>query len=408
MNMYLLVIILIIVLDWLLDEIKFRAIIKSLDPVVPAEFKDVVDAQEYHTNQNYNRRQVNFKRLKGYWGLLETILILGFGLFGILHRFVAGISENIYLQGIMFWAIFIGSQIIIDLPWGAYETFRIEEEFGMNKTTPKTFVSDIFKKNLLVALIGTPILLFVIYFFSNVSMAWLWIWAGITLFSLIMNYLAQDLIMPLFNKYTPLEEGELKDMITAYTTKQNIKLKGIYRMDGSRRSTKGNAYYSGFGNSKRIVLFDTLIEELSPEEIVGVLAHEVGHGKLNHITKMMVSGSVKMLIMIGFIGLFIDQAQFYAAFGIEGSPIYAGLALVMFLFAPVMLIISILGNYFSRAYEFQADAFARSTTGNAEALISGLKKLYVSSKNNLTPPKILVVLKYSHPPILERIKALKS
>jgi len=408
MNIYLLVVIVIIVLDWILDVVKLRVILRSLDPTVPREFKDVVDAEEYRQNQNYTRKHVAFKKIKNYWGLFETILILGFGLFGILHRFVAGISDSIYIQGILFWAIFIGIETIIGIPWDIYKTFGIDTEFGLNKTTPKTFVTDIIKKQFLTALIGTPILLFIIYFFTNVYLAWLWIWVGITLLSLLTQLLVHDVILPLFNKFSPLDEGELKDRIMSFAQAQNVKLKGIYKMDGSRRSTVGNAYFGGLGKFKRIVLFDTLIEQLSPDEIVAILAHEVGHSKLKHIPKGLVMGMISTLVMIGFVGIFIDVPQFYAVFGIDGSPVYAGLALVFYLFAPIMLFTSILRNYFSRIHEYEADAFAKAKTGDASSMISGLKKLYINAKSNLTPPRLEVVLKYSHPPILERIKALKA
>lgn len=408
MNIYLLVIIVIIVLDWILDLFKYRAILRSLGPSVPREFKNMIDAEEYRKNQNYTKKCVSFKKIKNYWGLFETILILGFGLFGILHRFVAGISDSIYIQGMLFWAIFIGIETILGIPWDVYDTFKIEAEFGLNKTTPKTFITDILKKLVLTALIGTPILLFMIYFFSNVYLAWLWIWAGITLISLLAGLLMHDLIMPLFNKFSPLDEGELKDRIMSFAQEQNVKLKGIYKMDGSRRSTVGNAYFGGLGKFKRIVLFDTLIEQLSPDEIVAVLAHEVGHNKLKHIPKGMVMSMISTLIMIGFVGIFIGIPDFYAVFGIEGSPVYAGLALVFYLFAPIMLLTSILRNYLSRIHEYEADAFAKAKTGNASALISGLKKLNINAKSNLTPPRMQVVLQYSHPPILERIKALKG
>ncbi len=408
MNLYLLVIIVIILLDWILDLFKYRAILSSLSPLVPDEFKDMVDAEEYRKNQNYTRKRVVFKKFKNYWGLLETVLILSLGLFGILNRFVTGFSDSIYIQGILFWAVFTVIETVIGIPWSIYETFVIEEEFGLNKTTPKTFVTDIIKQQLLFAVIGTPILMFMIYFFTNVALAWLWIWAGLTLFMLLSALLVQDLIMPLFNKFSPLDEGELKERIMSFAKEQNVKLKGIYKMDGSRRSTVGNAYFGGLGKSKRIVLYDTLIEQLSPDEIVAVLAHEIGHNKLKHIPKGIAMSIINILIMVGFVGIFIGEPQFYAVFGIEGSPVYAGLALVFYLFPPIMLVTSMLSSYFSRIHEYEADAFAKAKTGDAPALISGLKKLYLNAKSNLTPPRIEVVLKYSHPPILDRIKALKG
>lgn len=408
MNVYLLVIIVIILLDCILDLFKYRAILSSLIPLVPDEFKDMVDAEEYRKNQIYTRRKVVFKKFQNYWGLLETVLILCLGLFGILNRFVTGISDSIYIQGILFWAVFTVIETVIGIPWSIYKTFVIEEEFGLNKTTPKTFVTDLIKKQLLTAVIGTPILLFMIYFFTNVALAWLWIWAGLTLFSLLSALLVHDVIMPLFNKFSPLDEGELKDKIMSFAKVQNMQLKGIYKMDGSRRSTVGNAYFGGLGKSKRIVLYDTLIEQLSPEEIVAVLAHEIGHNKLKHIPKGIVMSIINLLIIVGFIGIFIGEPQFYAVFGIEGSPVYAGLALVFYLFSPIMLMTSMLKSYFSRIHEYEADAFAKAKTGDASALISGLKKLHLNAKSNLTPPRIEVVLKYSHPPILDRIKALKG
>jgi len=408
MNVYLVLVVAFLILDWVLDFIVHRAILKSLRPEVPAEFAAQLDRESYFQNQRYTSSKVSFSDAQTNFEVIKIIALIGSGAFGFLHGFVIQQSANIYVQSMIYVGIMIVFDTIIGTPWSVYQTFVLEAKYGFNRTTVKTFVLDMLKGLLLGIIIGTPILLFIIFFFSNVAFAWLWVWAGITLFSLVMAFIAPVVIMPIFNKFVPLEDGELKDSIESYAKAHDFKFKGIFKTDGSRRSSHANAYFAGFGKFKRIALYDTLIEKLSTDEIVSVLAHEVGHNKLKHTLKGFITGAIQTLMLFGFMGMIINNPSFYAAFGIEGTPIYAGLFLVFFLYTPISTLTKLITNYLSRQHEYEADAFAQRTVGTADYLISGLKKMSVDSKSNLTPPRLQVILEYSHPPILERINAMRN
>ena len=240
------------------------------------------------------------------------------------------------------------------------------------------------------------------------SLAWLYCWIAVTVFILILQFLAPVLIMPLFNKFTPLEDGELTERITDYARDQQFAIKGIYTMDGSKRSTRLNAFFTGFGRFRRIVFFDTLIKKLTTNEIVAVLAHEMGHFKRRHIFKMMAASILQMGIMFYILSLFLDNRQLFAAFGMEYISIYGGLIFFGFLYSPVSTLLSIFFNLFSRKHEYEADAWAVTTTQRPQDLISGLKKLSVHNLSNLTPHPFDVFINYSHPPVLQRIRAIEQ
>ena len=297
---------------------------------------------------------------------------------------------------------------IVGLPFSIYSTFFIEEKYGFNKTTAKTFVADIFKGLLLAVLLGAPIFALVLWIFSVVANAWLWAWGALSVIQIFIMFIAPVVIFPLFNKFTPLEEGELRTSIENYAAEQNYTLSGIFKIDGSKRSTKSNAFFTGFGKTKRIALFDTLIDNHSTEELVGVLAHEIGHCQRGHVKKGIVISMASTLLMFFILSLFITKQGLYAAFGIEGTPLYAGLVFFGFLYAPISMILGLLGNLLSRKHEFEADAYAAETTQAPGKMISALKKLSVDNLSNLTPHPLKVFLEYSHPPVLERIKALRA
>jgi STE24 endopeptidase len=239
-------------------------------------------------------------------------------------------------------------------------------------------------------------------------LAWLYSWGALVVVQMVLMYIAPVYIMPLFNKFEPLEDGELKSSIQDYAKKEGFALQGIFKMDGSKRSTKSNAYFTGFGKMRRIVLFDTLIEKHSVAELVSVLAHEVGHYKLKHITKMVAVSILSTGLMFYILSLFISQPGLYEAFGVEGTPLYAGFIFFGFLYTPINLILSIFGNIMSRKHEFEADAFAVNTAKEPDSMVAALKKLSVDNLSNLTPHPALVFMEYSHPPVLERIKAIRS
>jgi len=300
-------------------------------------------------------------------------------------------------------------QLEIQLPFSLYSTFVIENGFGLNRTTFGTFVLDILKTLLLAVALGGPILALILRFFERGgNAAWLYCWLLVVGFTIIMQFLAPVVIMPLFNRFTPLADGELKQAITEYAREQNFAIQGIYTMDGSKRSNRLNAFFTGFGRFRRIVFFDTLVEKLSIDELVVILAHEMGHFKKKHILKMMASSILQTGLMFFILSLFIQNAGLFAAFGMEHLSIYAGLVFFGFLYSPISTLLSVVGNVFSRKYEYEADGYAVSTTGKGPDLIAALKKLCLSNLSNLTPHPLQVFIQYSHPPVLRRIEAIKA
>jgi STE24 endopeptidase len=310
--------------------------------------------------------------------------------------------------GLVFAGLLLFAYHIISIPFSIYGTFVIEERYGFNKTRPKTFILDILKSWLIVAIIGSIVLSAVLWFFGKTGVwAWAYCWIAITLFQLFLMFIAPVTIMPLFNKFTPLGECGLKNAIENYAGSQNFKMRGVFTMDGSKRSTKSNAFFTGFGRYRRIVLFDTLIEKHTVEELVSVLAHEMGHYKKKHILKSMIISILTTGLMFYILSLFINNRQLFAAFKMEETSIYASLFFFGFLYTPIEMILSIFGNMLSRRHEYDADDYAVKTYGKPESMIEALKKLSVENLSNLTPHPIKVLLSYSHPPVLERIRAIR-
>jgi len=409
MNHYLIFILIVLVLEYLLNLLVSLLELRSLDPELPAEFRGYYDQKKYRKSQQYTRVTNRFSLLHNSFMLLVTLSFILAGGFNQVDLLARSFGLNNIATGLLFTGILALLLFIIDLPFSIYSTFVIEERFDFNTTTVKTFVLDMVKGTILTLCIGGPLLAAVLWFFTVAGdLAWLYCWAAVTVFTVIVQFIAPVLIMPMFNKFTPLEEGELKTAITDYARKQNFAIKGIYTMDGSRRSTRLNAFFTGFGRFRRIVFFDTLINTLTTNEIVAILAHEMGHFKLKHIFKMMAASVLQMGILFYILSLFINNQQLFAAFGMEHLSIYAGLIFFGFLYSPVSSLLSIVFNLFSRKHEYEADAWAVSTTQHPKDLISGLKKLCVHNLSNLTPHPFDVFINYSHPPVLQRLKTIQK
>ena len=313
------------------------------------------------------------------------------------------------VTGLLFIVLLMLAKSILSLPFSIYSTFVIEERFGFNKTTPKTFISDLLKGLLLGAVIGLPLLAGILAFFMFTGeWAWLFAWLAVTFFTLVMQYVAPTWIMPLFNTFTPLEDGELRAAIEDYTAKVNFPLQGLFVIDGSKRSSKSNAFFTGFGKNKRVALYDTLIENHTIPELVAVLAHEIGHYKKKHIIKGMLISIVHTGVLFFLLSIFLHSEGLFDAFYMQEMSVYAGLIFFGMLYAPIEMILSIFMQMSSRKHEYEADAYAAETTGNAADMISTLKKLSKDNLSNLTPHPFYVFLNYSHPPVLQRIEALKS
>ncbi|MDD2601259.1 MAG: M48 family metallopeptidase [Kiritimatiellae bacterium] len=384
--------------------------LKALDSHLPAEFADVYDDKKYEKSQAYLRVNTRFGGISSAISTCVTVLFLLLKGPGFLDRAVRSWSDSWVWQSLAFVGVLYGATLLLAIPFSAYRTFVIEEQFGFNKTTVKTFILDFIKSLLLTVLIGVPVYLCLIWFFRTFAEnGWLLAWVALTLFSLVLVYVAPVWIMPLFNKFTPLEEeGELNLAIRAMCRKANFTLKGVYTMDGSKRSSKSNAFFTGFGKNKKIALFDTLIEKHTTAELVAVLAHEIGHYKKKHIFQSMALSFLTSAMMLYLLGLILKSGAVFAAFGVAGSPVYAGLFIFGFIFSPISFVISVFQNILSRKNEYAADRFAAEITGEPMVMVDALKKLSADNLSNLTPHPLKVFLEYSHPPVLQRIAALIS
>jgi STE24 endopeptidase len=328
---------------------------------------------------------------------------------GWLDAGVRSLGLGEMLTGLVFIGALALAQGVLALPFGIYGTFVIETRFGFNTTTPRVFVMDRLKGVILGTVLGGGLLWAVLYAYSSLGqLAWLASWLVITVVTVVLLVVAPVWILPLFNRFTPLADGELRRAIEAFAKKQGFHLSGVFAMDGSKRSTKANAFFTGLGRNKRISLYDTLIDRMSVGEVVAVLAHEVGHSKLGHICIGFVLATAKMGLVLFVLQVFLGSAGLQEAFGVSKSSAHVGLALFGLAYQPLALLLGVVANAVSRRFEFQADAYAKAATGEPGALVSALKTLSLANLSNLTPHPLMVWLQYSHPPVLERIQRLMS
>lgn len=409
MNIYLIVILVTIAIDFVLDIVSNGLNIKALTKKLPEEFSEVYDEQTYSKSQEYTRVRTKFGFIIG---TFDLILVLGFwfaGGFNVLDEVVRAFGFGELVTGLCYISILMLAKSIISLPFSLYSTFVIEEEFGFNKSTLKIFFTDLLKGLFLAVIIGLPLIAGILSFFMySGELAWLYAWGAVTAFTLIMQYIAPTWIMPLFNKFTPLEEGELKTAIEEYTSKVDFSLKGLFVIDGSKRSSKSNAFFTGFGKNKRVALYDTLIENHTHDELVSVLAHEIGHYKKKHIIKGMITSIIQTGVLFFLLSIFLNSKELFDAFYMDQMSVYTGLIFFGMLYAPIEMILSIFMQMMSRKHEYEADAFAAETTGKPEDMISTLKKLSKDNLSNLTPHPFYVFLNYSHPTALQRIQAIRA
>lgn len=409
MNIYAIIILVTIAVDFILDLVSNYLNLKSLSKELPDEFEGFYDEETYAKSQEYTKTQTRFGFITGGFDLVVLLFFWFSGGFNWLDEIVRAWGFGELFTGLLYIAVLMVAKSVISLPFSIYSTFVIEERFGFNKTTPKTFVLDLVKGLGLGLLIGMPLLAGILAFFMYTGdLAWLYAWIAITLFSLMMQYVAPTWIMPLFNKFTPLEEGELRTAIEEYTDKVDFPLQGLFVIDGSKRSSKSNAFFTGFGNNKRIALYDTLIENHTNDELVAVLAHEIGHYKKKHIIKGMITSVIQTGAMLFVLSIFLQAEGLFDAFYMDEMSVYAGLIFFGMLYAPIDMILSVFMQISSRKHEYEADEFAATTTGKPEDMIATLKKLSKDNLSNLTPHPFYVFLNYSHPPALQRIKAIRE
>ncbi|MDD2305584.1 MAG: M48 family metallopeptidase [Prolixibacteraceae bacterium] len=375
---------------------------------LPEEVKDIYDEQEYQKQQAYEKVNFRFSMISSSFSFMLMFLMVLFAGFALVNNWALSVSVNPILTALVFFGILLLASDILTTPFSIYDTFVIEEKFGFNKTTPKTFVLDKLKGYLLGAIIGGGLLALIIYIYQlTTTNFWIYAWLVITGFSVFMVLFYSSLIVPLFNKQTPLQEGELKTAIEKFSAKVGFKLDNIYVIDGSKRSTKANAYFTGFGAKKRIVLYDTLINDMTTNELVAVLAHEIGHYKKHHVIWSLLLGTLQTGIVLFIFSLFVGSPELSAALGVEAPSFHIGLIAFGILYSPISMITGLFMNVFSRKNEYEADAFAAKYF-DANELASALKKLSVKNLSNLRPHPAYVFFHYSHPTLLQRLRALKQ
>lgn len=409
MNTYLIIILSIILVDYILDIVVDTLNVKYIKIDLPKEFEGYYDAEKYKKAQNYLKENTRFGIIVDSITTPITVAFILIGGFNYVDQIARGFQISSIPTGLIFAGILMLASQILSIPFSIYSTFVIEEKYGFNLTTAKTFILDIIKSWFLTAIIGGIIFAVILWFFDRTgNMAWVYCWIVVVIFQIVLTFIAPVVILPLFNKFFPLEDGELKTSIESYAKSQDFKLKGVFKMDASKRSTKSNAFFTGFGKYRRIVLFDTLIKKHTVDELVSILAHEMGHYKKKHILKSIIISIMTTGLMFFILSLFINNEGLFQAFKMENTSIYASLFFFAFLYSPINMFISILSNILSRKHEYEADTYASETYGKFESMISALKKLTVDNLSNLTPHPLKVFLSYSHPPVLERIQSLRK
>jgi STE24 endopeptidase len=382
--------------------------LRALNIQLPEEFRGWYDADRYRDSQNYLRANTLFSVLSSSMGVMCIILFTAVGGFGFLEEAVHGFSDNFYFQTVLFSILLITGVTIYSIPFAYYKNFVLEERFGFNTMTGATFIADTAKGYILSMILGGLLYTGIITVFQLLgTQAWIWAWIIYSLFQIILIILAPVLIMPLFNTFTPMNAGPLREKIKAYAEKINFSFSDIYSMDGSRRSRKSNAFFTGFGKYRKIALFDTLTEKMDDDEVVAVLAHEMGHFKKRHMLYMVTTALISGFALFALLGYLMSVPQFYLDFSISSNSLYFAPVIFAFFAIPLQMILGIISNYASRKYEFQADRFA-AQTNDGNALIRALKKLCVENLANLNPNPFKVILEYSHPPVLHRIRNISK
>lgn len=403
------IILLAIIFDFILNGIADYLNLKMLRNDLPQPFQGVYDPDRYRKSQQYLKVNTRFGWITGTFNVI-VILLFWFGKgFPLVDDWVRSLNYGPVITGLSYMGILVFIKSLLTLPFSIYSTFVIEERFGFNQTTWSTFVLDLVKGVLLAVLIGTPLLAGILLFFEYAGAnAWWYCWIAVTLYMLGVQFIAPTWIMPLFNKFSPLEEGELKSSILSYAGSINFPIENVYVMDGSRRSSKSNAFFTGFGKHRRIVLFDTLIKQHTAGELLSVLAHEMGHYKKKHIRQSIILGIIQMGIMLFLLSLFISYQGLFDAFYMPQKSVYAGLIFFGMLYSPLGFFIGIFMQMLSRKNETEADRFSVETTQDPHSMVEALKKLSINNLSNLLPHPLYVFLNYSHPPVLQRIQAIQG
>jgi STE24 endopeptidase len=401
-------IIAIIVFGYILEQFLVWLNASHLTEILPVELQGIFDPAEYKRSQAYKKENERFSMITSTFSFLVLITMLWLGGFAWVDQVARGYSQNPILLALIFFGILMFASDLLNTPFSIYDTFVIEEKYGFNKTSLKTYILDKIKGWILGAVMGGGMLALIIWFWKATgSYFWLWAWAATTGFSLFMMMFYSNLIVPLFNKQSPLPDGDLRNAIESFSHKAGFKLKNIYLIDGSKRSSKANAYFTGIGAKKRIVLYDTLVNDLSVEEIVAVLAHEIGHYKKKHTLTGLIISTLETGLTLYIFSLLVNKPELSAALGTNQHSFHLAILAFGVLYSPVSLVLGLAMNVVSRSNEYAADGFAASL-GQADNLISALRKLTRKNLSNLTPHPAYVFFHYSHPTLFQRIRSLKK
>jgi STE24 endopeptidase len=394
---------------YLLDSSAKFLTLRSLRQKVPGEFLDVYDANRYRRSQDYTRITTRFELVAATTELAILLIFWALGAFEGVDQFLRRFHFQPVTNGLIYFAILASGQALLMLPFRVYQTFVIEQHFGFNRTTIKTFAADRLKEWLMSGLITGLLAFVVLSLFQAFGVhAWFICWLCTLVISSILVYIAPTVVLPLFFKTSPVPEGELRDRVTELAAREKFPIRELLVIDGSRRSSKANAFFTGFGRNKRIALYDTLINNHTLPELLAVLAHEVGHYKKRHILRHFVFGQLSLLLLFFGASICISRPELFSAFGVTTQSYYVGLVLYFILLRPFSALLAVLTNYLSRRDEFEADRFAAESIGNPGPLIAALKRLSKESLSNLTPHPLLVILHFTHPPVLERVLALRK
>ena len=409
LNAFFVIIVAALALEYVLSMSAKLLNLKALEPKPPEALDDIYDAGEYRRSQEYTRAKTRFELASKSFSLALLLAFWFLGGFNLLDEAVRGLEYPSIVDGLLFIGVLGIGYMIVSLPFDVYSTFIIEERFGFNRTGPRTFVADRVKGLLLTIVLGGALLAVVLTLFEyGGSLAWLYCWAAVSGITVVLEFVAPTWIMPLFSKFTPLEAGDLRDRIFEYARSVSFKVGDIYVVDGSKRSTKANAFFTGFGSRKRIALFDTLVEKHTVPELVSVLAHEIGHYKKRHILHRMALGVAHTGVLFFFLSVFLGSQGLYDAFGMEERSIYAGLLFFGLLYTPIELGLSLVLFAISRRHEYEADRWTVETVDDPGDLVTGLKKLSADNLTNLSPHPLLVAMEFTHPPLLQRVTAIEN
>ncbi len=380
---------------------------KMWSVTLPERLKGICDEEEYKKTQFYQKDNNRLSLLSSSFNLAVIIVVIIYGGFSIIDSLAREFTFNKVIISLIFFGIIGFSSDLINLPFSCYDTFVIEKKYGFNTMTIRTYITDHIKSWFIAILVGVPVLGLITWFYYKTGKNfWIYAWSLITAFSVFINFFYSELIVPLFNKQTPLQEGPLRTQIEAFAQKAGFILKNIYIIDGSKRSTKANAYFSGFGPKKRIVLYDTLCRELTDEEIVAVLAHEIGHYKKKHVLLNLIFSVLLTGLMLFLFSLVVNSPGLSIALGSQHTSFHLGLIVFGILYSPLSLLIGMLTNYISRRNEFAADRFVKDNF-KPGILAEALKKLSVKNLSNMMPHPVYVFFHYSHPPLLSRLEKLE-